>query len=436
MKLFSLALASVLAASAAAQLNSDYTPTGPFALKDGDRVVFYGDSITEQRLYSAFTEAFVLTRFPKLKVSFVHSGVGGDRVTGGWMGDIATRLTKDVVAYKPTVVTIMLGMNDASYRPFDQGLFDTYRTGYESIVGNLKSRLPGVRFTLIRPSPYDDVTRPLSFDGGYNAVLLRYSDAVSAIAAKNGATVADLNAPVVQMLEKANATNPENAQKIIPDRVHPGAQGHLIMAEGLLKAWNAPSIVSAVSVDAASSKVTGQTNTQTSGLASDGKGGFTWTQKDAALPFPIDLDDPVTRLTMDSSDFFSALNRQMLTVTGLPVDKTYALKMESLTPMKFAGVGPAPTFTGAQLAAGVNLAPLKTPMWSQAREVFRIMNQHLELHQLRWRNIDFSFQNEAAGTKERDALIRSFDAYEKKQFEAAQATAQPVAYRYTLTAQP
>src|SRR5690348_17702461 len=51
-----------------------------FYLRDGDRVVFYGDSITDQRLYTAFVETYVVTRFPRLKVSFVHSGWGGDRV--------------------------------------------------------------------------------------------------------------------------------------------------------------------------------------------------------------------------------------------------------------------------------------------------------------------------------------------------------------------
>ncbi len=93
---------------------------GGFYLKDGDRVVFYGDSITEQRLYTTFVESYVLTRFPQLKVSFVHSGVGGDRVTGGWAGEIDLRLNRDVFAYRPTVMTIMLGMNDGSYRGFDE----------------------------------------------------------------------------------------------------------------------------------------------------------------------------------------------------------------------------------------------------------------------------------------------------------------------------
>ena len=52
----------------------------PFYLKDGDRVVFYGDSITDQRLYTTFVETYAVTRFPRLNLSFVHSGWGGDRV--------------------------------------------------------------------------------------------------------------------------------------------------------------------------------------------------------------------------------------------------------------------------------------------------------------------------------------------------------------------
>src|SRR5712692_10805534 len=82
-----------------------------FYLQDGDRVVFYGDSITDQRLYTTFAETYVLTRFPALRVKFVHSGWGGDRVSGGGGGPIDVRLRRDVIAYRPTVMTIMLGMN-------------------------------------------------------------------------------------------------------------------------------------------------------------------------------------------------------------------------------------------------------------------------------------------------------------------------------------
>src|SRR6266498_1139448 len=128
-----------------------------FALKDGDRVVFYGDSITDQRLYTTFAETYVVTRFPKLNVSFVHSGWGGDRVTGGGGGPIDVRLRRDVFAYKPTVMTIMLGMNDGSYRAFNPEIFDTYATGYQHIIDSVKEALPGSRITVIQPSPFDDV---------------------------------------------------------------------------------------------------------------------------------------------------------------------------------------------------------------------------------------------------------------------------------------
>ena len=60
-----------------------------FSLKNGDCVVFYGDSITDQRLYTTFIESYVVTRFPRLNVRFVHSGWGGDRVGGGGGGPIA-----------------------------------------------------------------------------------------------------------------------------------------------------------------------------------------------------------------------------------------------------------------------------------------------------------------------------------------------------------
>ncbi len=63
-----------------------------FAVHDGDKVVFYGDSTTEQREYTADVEAFVLTRFPRWKVSFHNAGVGGDKVTGSNAGPIDLRI--------------------------------------------------------------------------------------------------------------------------------------------------------------------------------------------------------------------------------------------------------------------------------------------------------------------------------------------------------
>src|SRR6185503_18566424 len=99
---------------------------------------------------------------------------------------------------------------------------------------------------------YDDVTRAIKIEGGYNNVLVRYGEFVRELAEREHlAPVADLNGPVVAALEKAKAANADLSQKIIPDYVHPGASGHLLMAAALLRTWHAPAIVAAVEIDAA-----------------------------------------------------------------------------------------------------------------------------------------------------------------------------------------
>src|SRR5438093_4308533 len=312
-----------------------------FALKDGDRVVFYGDSITDQRMYTTFTETYVVTRFPKLDVSFVHSGWGGDRVTGGGGGPIDVRLRRDVYAYKPTVMTIMIGMNDGSYRAFDEKIFDTYAKGYQHIIDAAKEALPGIRITVIQPSPFDDVTQPPRFEGGYNTVLVRYSQFVKELADREKLGVADLNAPVVAALGKAKATDAELAKKIIPDRVHPGAGGHLLMPAELLKSWHAPALVSAVEIDASTKKVVDAKKTSVSELKTGDA--ISWVQLDEALPMPADLNDPVVALAVKSSDFLQALNQETLKVTGLSA-ANYDLKIDG---------DETGSFTREQLAEGI-----------------------------------------------------------------------------------
>ena len=393
-----------------------------FALKPGDRVVFYGDSITDQRLYTTFAETFVVTRFPKLPVSFVHSGWGGDRVSGGGGGPIDLRLQRDVIAYKPTVMTIMLGMNDGAYRAFDQGIFDTYSNGYAHILDAVKKDAPAVRFTLIQPSPYDDVTRAPGFEGGYNAVLQRYGNFVKDTATKGNSTVADLNTPVVAMLQKANATNAPVAQQIIPDRVHPGPAGHLIMAEALLKAWGAPSVVSDVSIDATGKKVTRAQNTKVSDLQNGAT--ISWTQNDEALPFPLDTSNPQMALALKSSDFMESLNREPLQVTGLTAPR-YTLSIDGNE------VG---NFSREDLATGVNLATLATPMTDQAQDVHRLTLKHNDQHFWRWRTIQVPLQDHSADVqKAQGPLLKALDDEEAQTVALQRAAAQPKPHRFELT---
>jgi lysophospholipase L1-like esterase len=331
-----------------------------FAIVDGDRVVFYGDSITEQRLYTTDIETFVLTRFPERNVLFFHSGVGGDKVSGGKYGPIDLRLHRDVFEHKPTIVTIMLGMNDGFYQAFDPDIFQSYKTGYTSIVDAIQHEFPQARLTLIRPSPYDDVTRPEMMLGGYNKVLQRFGVFVGELAAEKHLGVTDLNAPVVQTIENAKAKNSPLDTVLIPDRIHPGAAIHWVMAENVLKSWGAKPEVTFVHIEAGTKPGAQVSNTEVSELSRDSNG-LRWTQIDKALPLPLGpLDtDPVLQLALSCSDLISALDMETLRVTALPAG-SYRLRIDN----KEAG-----TFSAEQFAAGVNLALLDTPMLEQARLV-------------------------------------------------------------------
>jgi lysophospholipase L1-like esterase len=408
--LLSVLLLFVCAAASLAQEN--------FALRSGDTVVFYGDSITDQRLYTTFVETFVVTRYPEMPVRFLHSGWGGDRVTGGGGGPIDERLERDVIAYKPTVMTIMLGMNDGSYRAFDEGIFKKFSDGYEHIVQVMKQRVPGLRITLIQPSPHDDVAVEPQFPGGYNAVLVRYGQFIKELAERNGLSVADLNGPVVEALRKAVATDATLAKRIIPDRVHPGPGGHLLMAECLLRAWGAAPTVTSVEIDAASGQVKRAANTAVTGLAAGSS--VTWTQKDKALPMPVNMNDRALALAVKSSDFMEALDQQTLRVSGLSA-KTYKLRINGTV------VG---SYSAEQLDKGLNLAELATPMAKQAAEVHDLTLKRTSVHQTRWRELQMRFRNDNLARL--PSVLDNLDALDADLAARQRAAAQPAACYYEL----
>ncbi|HEV2177997.1 MAG TPA: SGNH/GDSL hydrolase family protein [Terriglobia bacterium] len=392
-----------------------------FYLRDGDRVVFYGDSITEQRLYTADIESYVVTRFPSLNVSFTNSGWSGDRATMSGGGPIDVRLRRDVFAYQPTVVSVMLGMNDAGYRAYDPGVFDAFSSAYEFMVDAVRKALPHVRMTLVQPSPFDDVTRPPQFAGGYNAVLIRYGAFVKQLGERENLAVADMNAPVVETLQRAEKADPRMAQEIIPDRVHPSPAGHLVMAAALLRAWDAPSLVASVQIDAAAHRVVRAENAQVTLF--DASKGLAWSETDRALPMPLDLDDPVVRLVLRCSDVAATLDQEPLRVTGLQAPE-YALTIDG------AKVG---VYSAQKLAEGVNLALEPTPMEEQAKAANDLTRKHNEVHFARWRLVQVPLEKDRA--PEVQAALDGLDRLEAELVKEQRAAAQPKTHRYELTPQ-
>jgi lysophospholipase L1-like esterase len=404
----SLLLASSLAAATPA--------AAPFALRDGDRVVFYGDSITQEGGYGRLVEEYVATRHPGWDVRFDNAGVGGDRVSGGGMGAIDVRLERDVIARRPTVVTIMLGMNDGGYRPFDPTTLATFSGGYAAIVQKLKQALPGVRLTVIRSSPFDDVSRPPQFQPGYDDALRRLGCYVLALGEKEQATPVDFRDPVNAGIAALVKDSPALATLLVPDRVHPSAAGHLLMGATLLRAWGAVPLVSRVEIDAAARSVVAAENTDVSGLSAS-EGGFSWTQLDRALPLPVNFDDAEVALAQKAGAALETLTSQPLVVRGLGAGR-YELKIDG------SRIG---DFSEAELARGVDLARYNTPQRWQAMSVKWSAAESVERQRLR-RGILAGANGDAKALETAEYLLQADEQARRKRRERAQ----PVARKYEV----
>ena len=171
-----------------------------FFLKKGDVVVVMGDSITEQRLYSNYLEIWSQTRYPSYNLVFRNVGIGGD-TSGGGNG----RFKRDVVAHKPTVLTVDFGMNDGGYiwpgktykvkdpktkelveKSFTSAEGDSrlanYLKGQQGIADQAKAA--NIRVAWITPQPVENT--PGAENDKYNATLEKFSEGVKEVVWSGG----------------------------------------------------------------------------------------------------------------------------------------------------------------------------------------------------------------------------------------------------------
>lgn len=114
--------------------------------------------------------------------------------------------------------------------------------------------------------------------------------------------------------------------------------------------------MSEVIVSASSRAATRAVRTRVTDISNDDDA-LEWNQLDEALPLPFNFDNELMNFVLRVSDL-AAYDHEMLKVDGLAPGQ-YRLKIDK------QDVG---TFTAEQLAQGINLALLKTPMWNEARD--------------------------------------------------------------------
>src|ERR1043166_6223778 len=213
-------------------------------LKKGQRVAVVGDSITEQKLYSRYIELYLTACLPELELHVVQLGWGGETAPG-----FAGRMHNDLLPWKPDVVTTCYGMNDGGYGPFKEEIGKRYHAAMADIVARLKKS--GAVVVVGSPGAVDS---KYFRNGGeparvYNETLGRLRDIARELATKEGQRFVDVIAPMLSAMEKGKAALGETYDVGGKDGVHPGPNGHLVMAFAFLKAMGLDGQIGTITVD-------------------------------------------------------------------------------------------------------------------------------------------------------------------------------------------
>lgn len=338
-------------------------PAEPF--RAGDRVCFFGDSITHGGVWHRNVILYYVTRFPDRDVAFMNSGSGGDNAANA----LKVRLEPDVVARKPTDVVVMFGMNDFGFREYGTNAtpaqvarqaqrLSEYARNMDLLVAGLRRRLPGVRLCLMTPTPFDDAAlygKPVNEHLGANGGLTCAADIVARLAGRADATLVDLNAAVKDYYRRVRAS--DDRAVFAADRIHPDAATHFMMAHRFLEAQNAPRVVSDIMLQDV--RAVGVRNAAVSDISwSDGSVSFKVLEK--SLPWPVGPEEgrggELVRAA--AADF----NGETLAFAGL-ADGDWTLTIDG---------DRICTASARQWAIGVDLGGnAQTPQYRQALDVWR-----------------------------------------------------------------
>ena len=328
-----------------------------FLVQPNDVVGIAGDSITEQHLYCAFMEDYLLMCQPTAGQSIVQFGWSGEQAPS-----FLARLGTDVYPFKPTVMTTCYGMNDGHYTALTPAIADTYRKAQTGIVESLKAH--GVRVIVLGSSKCVDsklyAPRPAGNAAVYNKTLGALADIDKDIAAKEGVIYADVYGTTLHVMQKAKAKFGDDYNFGGPDGVHPRLNGHLVMAYTFLKALGCDGNIGTITVQGNLGEATGSPGQQ---IVSCQSGTVTVTSTRYPFCFngTLDSKDPETTAAITTVfPFNNDLNRYMLVVPGLTAAKA-----------KVTWGATTKEFTAAQLAKGINLAAefLDNPFVAQFNQV-------------------------------------------------------------------
>lgn len=217
--------------SRAALLLITFTAVTSMVHKKSVRVVFFGDSITQQ---GAQPGGYIV----KMKEALTKAGRGSDyELIGAGIGgnkvyDLYLRMDNDVLAQKPDVVVIWIGVNDVWHKTSsgtgtDPDKFEKF---YTAIINELLDRR--IKVILCTPAVIGEKTDFTNMqDGDLNA----YSQIIRNLAQKFHCGLVDFRETFHTYELKNNPGNKESGI-LTRDRVHLNDAGNQLVADKMQEA--------------------------------------------------------------------------------------------------------------------------------------------------------------------------------------------------------
>lgn len=219
-----------LALAAALALSAPVLAADPPALQKGDRIVFLGDSITQAGVgpkgYVTMVKTALGEKHKDLGIEVIGAGISGNKVP-----DLQKRLDKDVLAKKPTVVVVYIGINDVWHGENDPARGtpkDRFESGLRDVIGRVKAG--GARVVVCTPTVIGEKKAGAN---KLDAQLDEYAGISRKVAAETGSRLCDLRKAFADHLARNNPDDKASGV-LTTDRVHLNEAGNRLVADTVL----------------------------------------------------------------------------------------------------------------------------------------------------------------------------------------------------------
>lgn len=202
-----------------------------FASQEKKKIIFFGDSITEAGVkpggYISVLSDLLKQKGMDNRFDLQGAGIGGNKIY-----DLYLRVDDDVIAHKPNVVVIWVGVNDVWHKSMfgtgtDQDKFEKF---YNALIRKLKAA--NAEVIICTPAAIGEKT---DYTNSQDGDLNQYSQIIRGIAQNNNCTLIDLRKI---FLDYNLANNKENKKEgvLTTDGVHLNEKGNALVADEMLKA--------------------------------------------------------------------------------------------------------------------------------------------------------------------------------------------------------